>query len=229
MRKIKDLTFYHGTNTVFINSIEKHGLGGYDIVKESQGIELLYHLNDIAETRVTKEYMDAGRGMLRIAVCGILLQTPDDYINWQHGDVYITPNLNRALAYTINNRFGSELFTHIYLVNNFLTQLEIHEAKEIINNYPIVKEIISKKGDPIVIEITNLDESSLLTEGGEDPKRVLIEYLEFLKASPVDGSLLQELNSNNLGQENEYLKEIGFRLNKIINYDQLLIHPVKNQ
>lgn len=213
MTATKDLVFYHGTNTVFVDYIEKYGLGGFDIVKESKAIELLSKLDRIAEHNHTEKYMDVGGGTLRMTVSAILLQTPEDYINWQHGDVYITPSLNRALNYAVKNIFGSELFTYTYHVYNFLTKLEINEAQEILANYPIVKEIISKNGDPIVIEISNLTDEDLFTEGGAEPKRVLNE--------------LQELSRQHSEIKNDYLDDFGFRLKKIIPFDQLIIHPIK--
>jgi len=213
MTKTKDLVFYHGTNTVFIDYIENYGLGGFDIVKESKAVELLSKLDRIAEHNHSEKYMDAGRGMLRMSVSAILLQVSGDHINWQHGDVYITPSLNRAINYAVKNTFGSELFTYTYHVYNFLTKIEISEAQEILDNYPIIKEIFSKNGDPIVIEIGNLTDEDLLTEGGAKPKKVLHE--------------LQELSRQHSEIENGYLDDFGFRLNKIIPFDQLIIHPIK--
>lgn len=145
MKTIEGLKLYHGTNTVFIDYMEKYGLGGYDIVKASEAVELLSKLDKISEHRTKEKYMEADWGTLRMSVAGILLQTPGDFINWQHGDVYLTPSLNRALRYAVSNSLGSEIFTYIYKVYTFLTKLEINEAEEIVNDYPIATEIISKK------------------------------------------------------------------------------------
>jgi hypothetical protein len=208
MREENNLIFYHGTNTVFIENIKKYGLGGYDIVKESRAVELLSALNEIAENTVADKYMDYG--LLRLAIAGILLQTPGDSMNWQHGSVYITPSLNRALKYACYNEIGSELFTHIYKLYNFLTEVGVVQAQELIEKYPLSKEIVFKIGDPIVIEIHNLEENDLLSEGGENPIR-----------------LLKKLNEVNfLNNEENDLDDFGFRLKKIIPYDQLVIRTV---
>ena len=92
-----NVIFYHGTNTVFIEYIKTHGLGGYDIVKESRGIELLSKLNEIAENVDGEKYMNVG--LLRLSVAGILLQTPGDTMNWQHGSVYMNLVLNCLHTY----------------------------------------------------------------------------------------------------------------------------------
>jgi hypothetical protein len=209
MSRENNVTFYHGTNTVFIEYIKKHGLGGYDIVKESRGIELLSKLNEIAENVDGEKYMDVG--LLRLSVTGILLQTPGDTMNWQHGSVYITPSINRALKYACLNELGSELFTYIYHVYNFLSEQGVKEVLEIMNNYPLVKEIIFKKGDPIVIEFQNLKEEDLLSEGGENP-------MSRLKDLDV------VINSND---NKDDLDDFGFRLKKTIPFDQLVIRPIK--
>lgn len=209
MSRENNVIFYHGTNTVFIEYIKTHGLGGYDIVKESRGIELLSKLNEIAENVDGEKYMDVG--LLRLSVAGILLQTPGDTMNWQHGSVYITPSINRALKYACLNELGSELFTYIYHVYNFLSEQGVKEVLEIMNNYPLVKEIIFKKGDPIVIEFHNLKEEDLLSEGGENPMSLLKE-------------LDVVINSND---NKDDLDDFGFRLKKIIPFDQLVIHPIK--
>ena len=204
-----NVIFYHGTNTVFIEYIKTHGLGGYDIVKESRGIELLSKLNEIAENVDGEKYMNVG--LLRLSVAGILLQTPGDTMNWQHGSVYITPSINRALKYACLNELGSELFTYIYHVYNFLSEQGVKEVLELMNNYPLVKEIIFKKGDPIVIEFHNLIEEDLLSEGGENPMSRLKE-------------LDVVINSND---NKDDLDDFGFRLKIIIPFDQLVIRPVK--
>ena len=209
MSRENNVIFYHGTNTVFIEYIKTHGLGGYDIVKESRGIELLSKLNEIAENVDGEKYMDVG--LLRLSVAGILLQTPGDTMNWQHGSVYITPSINRALKYACLNELGSELFTYIYHVYNFLSEQGVKEVLEIMNNYPLVKQIIFKKGDPIVIEFHNLKEEDLLSEGGENPMSLLKE-------------LDVVINSND---NKDDLDDFGFRLKKIIPFDQLVIHPIK--
>lgn len=209
MSKENNVIFYHGTNTVFIEYIKTHGLGGYDIVKESRGIELLSKLNEIAENVDGEKYMDVG--LLRLSVAGILLQTPGDTMNWQHGSVYITPSINRALKYACLNELGSELFTYIYHVYNFLSEQGVKEVLELMNNYPLVKEIIFKKGDPIVIEFNNLKEEDLLSEGGENP-------MSRLKDLDV------VINSND---NKDDLDDFGFRLKKIIPFDQLVIHSIK--
>lgn len=210
MSRENNVIFYHGTNTVFIEYIKKHGLGGYDIVKESRGIELLSKLHEIAENVDGEKYMDFGSGSLRLSVTGILLQTPGDTMNWQHGSVYITPSINRALKYACLNELGSELFTYIYHVYNFLSEQGAKDVLEIMNNYPLVKEIIFKKGDPIVIEFHNLKEEDLLSEGGENPKSRLLD-------------LDVVINSNDNMDD---LDDFGFRLNKIIPFEQLVIRPI---
>ena len=209
MSRENNVIFYHGTHTVFIEYIKTHGLGGYDIVKESRGIELLSKLNEIAENVDGEKYMDVG--LLRLSVAGILLQTPGDTMNWQHGSDYITPSINRALKYACLNELGSELFTYIYHVYNFLSEQGVKEVLEIMNNYPLVKQIIFKKGDPIVIEFHNLKEEDLLSEGGENPMSLLKE-------------LDVVINSND---NKDDLDDFGFRLKKIIPFDQLVIHPIK--
>ena len=103
------------------------------------------------------------------------------------------------------------MFTYIYHVYNFLSEQGVKEVLELMNNYPLVKEIIFKKGDPIVIEFHNLIEEDLLSEGGENPMSRLKE-------------LDVVINSND---NKDDLDDFGFRLKKIIPFDQLVIRPVK--
>lgn len=102
------------------------------------------------------------------------------------------------------------MFTYIYHVYNFLSEQGAKDVLEIMNNYPLVKEIIFKKGDPIVIEFHNLKEEDLLSEGGENPKSRLLD-------------LDVVINSNDNMDD---LDDFGFRLNKIIPFEQLVIRPI---
>lgn len=206
--------FYHGTNSIFLDFISKYGFGGYNIAKESKALELLSELNEIAKNEIPEKYKIAGAGLFQAVVHEILSQRSGDNMNWQHGVTYITPSQKRALRYAVKNKFGSEICSTIFQVYDMLIKDGIKKANDVLANYSIINELFQRNGEPIVIEIKNLTQEDLLSEGGTSPQSGLY--------------LLDEISSK---VEIEFgdltLEDIGFRLNKLMPFEDLIIHIVK--
>ena len=209
---MKTIALYHGTNSIFLDSIKLHGLGGLNIVKETNAISLLRELDDLAESEIQEKYMGVSSGSLRMSVICMCGQQPGTQINWQHGNVYLTPSIKRAMRYAVKNKLGSELFSHIKHLSKLLTHNNISASERILDSYPEAKKIISESGRPIVIEIGGLNTDDLSDEGGESPENIFNEVLYVMK--------------NSANQDNESLEDFGFRLNKTIEFGKLIIHEI---
>jgi len=214
MNAIIPHNFFHGTNSFFIDYISRYGFGGYNLAKESKALELLSVLNEIAKLEIPEKYKTAGAGLFQSVVNQMLLQGGGDSMNWQHGAVYITPSRNRALRYAVKNKLGSEICTTIFQVYDLLIKEGIDKAKDVIAHYSIINELFEKNGEPIVIEISDLTQDDLLSEGGASPKTALCLLDEI--------SLKDEIEFGDLT-----LDDIGFRLNKVIPFEDLKIYQVR--
>jgi hypothetical protein len=208
--------FYHGTNSIFLENIKRFGLGGYNFVKESNVLVLLSELNEIANAKIPEKYKSSGWGLFKAVIYQMLKQTAGDTMNWQHGDVYITPSQKRALRFAVNNKLGSELFTTTYKLYDLLITEGITQAKDALISHPMLYETFNKQGEPIVIEISGLYKNDLLSEGGDSPDTGL--YL-------VDKiSLKEEIDLGDIT-----LDDIGFRLNRIIPFEHLVVYGVRKE
>ena len=213
---MKKLILYHGTNSIFLDSIEQYGLGGINIVEHTNALPLLKELNDLATTELHDEYMNIGWGMLRMTICFICDQSAGSLMNWQHGDVYLSPSVNRAMRFAVKNKYGSELFTNLKYLIDFIDKHTDAKAQTILAKYPAVKELLDKEGRPIVLELADLALEELLDEGGfpaDDFYKKALHYVSILPA---------EKKTDREGP----LDIIGFRLKDPMPFDRLLVHEV---
>jgi hypothetical protein len=202
---------------MFLDSIERYGLGGINIVAHTNVLPLVQQLNQLASVELDKEYMDYGWGMLRMTIECICSQSPGSRINWQHGDVYLTPSVNRAMSFAVENKYGSELFTNLKYLIDFIDKHTDKKAQALVAQYPLVQELLAQEGRPIVFEINNLLADDLLDEGG------LPAATDYAKAIQYVNTLSDE----EIREEDGLFKNIGFRLKHPLAFDRLIVHEVK--
>lgn len=117
---------YHGTCTLFLESIAQHGLGGWDPIKEWRVLECLHKLIPIAEKNrhrsleITK-LLAAIEPMARQVNAGL---------NFQHGAVYLSPSRFTAVRYATGKKKGSELISYTTSMLDELGRLDLEEVKQ---------------------------------------------------------------------------------------------------
>lgn len=210
------LTLYHGTNSLFLESIKQYGLGGIDIVEQTNVLPLVKELNELALLELENEYMDYGWGMLRMTIGFICDQSAGSQINWQHGEVYLSPSVNKAMGFAVKNRYGSELFTNLKYLIDFIDRHTDAKAQAHLAKYPAVKELLYKEGRPIVLELTDLTPEDLLDEGGLPSNTFFLETLHYLKT----------LSDDEKNEKDNPLDIIGFRLKKPMPFERISVHEI---
>jgi hypothetical protein len=214
---MKKLKLYHGTNSIFLESIEQNGLGGINLVEQTNVLPLVKELNDLATSELESEYKDYGWGILRMTISFICDQSAGSRMNWQHGDVYLSPSVNRAMSFAVENKYGSELFTNLNYLIDFIDKHTDAKAQVILTKYPAVKEILNKEGRPIVLELPNLTPADLLDEGGYTADAFYQETLHYLKT----------LSEEEKNEKDNPLDIIGFRLKYPVPLERIIVHEVR--
>lgn len=165
------IPLYHGTSTLFVDSINKFGLGGVNLIQQLRGNEFLKTLQIVADRAFRN---DVEWQTSRFAVQWIADQISfGDSGNFQHGETYLTPSRNSAISYALTNRFGSELITQAYRVYGFIKERgpELLEEQQL-NQHPVTS-LFESDAQPILIVAKNVPVVNVISEGGEPPDRTI--------------------------------------------------------
>jgi hypothetical protein len=203
------IDLFHGTSTLFLDSIIKHGLGGLNPVNEWNLLELsrdLYRLSEkyLSETGYFQENQYGFQRMTE--------QSSGGSANYQHGQTYPSPSKFTALRYA-RNYYGSELLTEI--MNHWKELLKLEDATAsnyLAAKYPKILSLMGATLQPLLIRIKNVEVSSLLSEKGEDPN----EYLRKIN----DAKNKESYNPDTS------LQQTNFRLTKRVSVENLTIWEV---
>jgi hypothetical protein len=168
------IPLFHATSAHFLESIEKHGLGGINIITD-WGIDRVFHrLFQLCDKHLStsSDWVDEKfiyEKMLEQKVTG------GNY-NFRHGSVYLTPSWGTVKIYG-NNRYGSE---YVSSTIKLLEKLEKNGAKFSDNdtqNLLKLLEIQKLPFAPVVLEISDIAVDFIQSETGKNPKNN-IEFME---------------------------------------------------
>jgi hypothetical protein len=161
-----DFPLYHGTCTLFLESIAQHGLGGWDPIKEWRVLECLRKVLPIAEKHaVRSEIISSHIGNARS-----MAEQVNAGLNFQHGSVYLSPSKETAVRYACGKKKGSELISRTILLIEELCRLEaVDECGDISQDYPELLSVLNINPAPVLIRVECVDADMLLSEKGESP------------------------------------------------------------
>ena len=187
------INLYHGTSTLFLDSIVHNGLGAVNPVNEWKLLELskeVYALSEqyLKETKLFQVSSYSYKSMTE--------QTNSGSFNFQHGDTYLSPSKQTAARYAINKRYGSEMLTYTIDFLKELLSLDIKYVKsDLFRKYPKVFGLIEANPSPLLIQVSNVKISSLLSEHGADPQANLDEVEQHINESPdFFDTIMQQTN-----------------------------------
>jgi hypothetical protein len=178
VNNILPIPLYHGTSTLFLDSIIEKGLGGANPVQELKLMELCKEVYKFSEEHLkgTKLFEVSGQVLQRMSE-----QSNIGAFNWQHGHVYLSPSQQTAVNYAISKEFGSELLTYTIM---FLKELILLEVPYVINDmykkYRKVFGMINARASPLLIKINEIYTTSLTTEHGDDCSNSIKEIDELM-------------------------------------------------
>jgi hypothetical protein len=174
--------YFHGTSSLFVDSIKKHGLGGVNPNFKFGHLKSLKSLFELAEkTLLDKEEFrkiyDTTRAMSLQAKLKTKIDGKDEILNFLHNRIYIALSQERAISYATLNKYGSEILSTSIKLVELLDKYKINYSSinESIVNIRNVKE---KSPKPILIKVLSVDENRLDKEDG----KTAIEALDFLRS-----------------------------------------------
>lgn len=168
-----DIDLFHGTSSIFIDSIAEFGLGGQDISKK-------YHLRETFEELIgffKKHDSDSLWWAREGFICEKMMEgsVSNSGFNFRYGGVYLTPSIETAKRYATSNKYGSELASYCIAAYEEVKKINPEIAKIIISKNSFIHDLINSKGSPVVLKINGVTKENLTTEQGNSIDAQLIK------------------------------------------------------
>jgi hypothetical protein len=168
---------YHGTNSIWWESIREYGLGGRNVITELGVIELLKELLTISDANG----LEAPSDKLRHSAENIATQKVGvEGWNYRHGTTYLCAAPMKAAAYTSARRCGSEAIEYCLgwyeMIHEKCPELLVQLSERL---EPLLA-ISAKGGVPLVLEVRDIPSDILRDERGKDIKAVLDHLSELV-------------------------------------------------
>lgn len=187
------IKLYHGTSTLFLDSILKKGLAGTNPIDDWKVLNLGLEIYTLCEKHL---YGDNSFLNKKATFKEMIDQSNKGSFNFQHGQTYITPSKQTAIRYAINNEYGSEFLSRVIFFLKKLLELEINlVTNDLYKKYPKIYGLLEARPSPVLIEINDVRKSDLLNEHGSEPEsnfNLLEEYKS--ETSIMFDLLTQQIN-----------------------------------
>ena len=213
------MKYYHGTSSIFLESIIEFGLGGINPNIKFKNLELLKYLSEKCEEKIpsNEDYLK-----IRIGSLGIANQKPVIYnlnggktfkANYEHHNIYVSLAKERALFYACDNEYGSEVLECCVKMFQLLLKDDINFALPPELNLFHIDKYIGKKHKAILIEIDGIKLTELETEFGESAVKYFSE-------------LIKDFKTMNQSESDQKLGQANFRLKKTVKRSQMKIYEI---
>lgn len=175
---------YHGTTTLFLDSIKEYGLGGRDLVGEWELVSVFRALFELAEQRLAGDDLWL-RYREKASYIAYQKNSEDNFnYNFQHGQLYITHYRGLANDYAILDA-GCELLQYIRGFVRLLSRAGAHsEVKKIIQGK--VESVLSKSYQPVLLQLNSVKLADVESENGIDKDELLSLWEKSFETGIVD-------------------------------------------
>ena len=157
------IPLYHGTSSIFINSILQYGFSAKNPIKTLNILPFYEKLYKICDELfgIDSDWTN-GRWLYK----NIKDQKQNiGSSNFRHGATYLSPNRNTAAYYAIKNQFGSEILSEAIKLYNKINNYAPERLLKF-RELPVV-QMLNGKPCPVLFEIFNMDLQIMKSEKGE--------------------------------------------------------------
>jgi hypothetical protein len=182
---ILTIPLYHGTSSLFIDSIIDKGLGGIDPLDELGAREFGCKMFDLCDRYLCRdEKWKSHRGLVEATV---KQESIGGGLNYKHGESYLALAPDMAISYACSQRYGSEFLTtsirmYILLKYKNVVDLSCFDAS------PMMK-LLDVAHHPILLTLNNVKIKDIDTE----TDRILSQQLEEIEIY-MKKNILRNLN-----------------------------------
>lgn len=195
--------YYHGTSTIFLESIKTTGLGAINPNLDFKNLDVLRYLVSITEKWLLKdqEYLALRKNTLAMAKQTVIENTiiQSDLIpnfNFRHDKMHISLSRMTALSYCIRNKYGSEILERCIILITLLEKNNIHYNIPSEINLFNIKQYINIDAKPILIEIIGLEDEYIEEENGKNGKEMMNLFRDQTQTLNQKQIFIEELKYN---------------------------------
>lgn len=197
--------YFHGTSTIFLDSIRKYGLGSINPNIDYKNLDVLQFLFYQCELHLLNnpnylQLRDTSSLMVNQSASEVVNKFGQKQIlNYKHDGIYVGLSRERAAIYAVLNKYGSEILERCIDLYQILLQSDVPVdiPKEIdIFNF---RQFINKEYKPIIIEVSDISDKQLEKEDGSSA----IKELNLLR---------KEIPKMNEKEKFEYLQFCNYKL-----------------
>tara|TARA_B110000211_G_scaffold235021_1_gene308554 strand:+ start:24726 stop:25364 length:639 start_codon:yes stop_codon:yes gene_type:complete len=194
------VTLYHGTSSLFLDSIVKNGLGGVNPIDEWKVHEFATRIYPLIESHLSNRD-DLVHSIYSYGQ--MVNQKAGKSMNFQHGDTYISASKYTTVNYALSNTHGSELLSYSLRFLSELVGVNVEVVTDVIyKEFPHMFNLLELKPTPILLEINKVNSSTLLAEDGSSAKDNISMINNIIRDYPEKYELM--------------LQQTNFRLNQAI-------------
>ncbi|TOF02350.1 hypothetical protein CGJ31_23350 [Vibrio parahaemolyticus] len=177
---------FHGTSSIFLDSINQSGLGGENVSKKFEINAMFSQVVDAFNSKYKDCNWWVGEGF----ICEKMVrqEVTNGGFNFRYGGVYLTPSLKTAKNYATSNKYGSELISYFIRSYEELFKLDPMLADKIFPIAHPLRQLIALNPVPVVLEVVGITKDCLVTEQGMP----IEEQLELMRQFPEE--LWQQFN-----------------------------------
>lgn len=193
------IDLWHGTSKHLLPSIEKHGLGGIDLMGNWGVISFL------REVFPHLGYTDGNFNdphYLSLIAMNAALEQRKGHMNFQYGDLYAAGSLEKAQSWA---KQAPEQMHFAKLAMEIGRERAKTKIDAILDGYPEIRNFIAKEPFPIVLKLPKLSFDRICDESGGDP--YFVEEI---------GSAVANVTNS----------QLGFRVKGVIPFDQIDVYKV---
>lgn len=178
-------SYFHGTSTIFLDSIRKHGLGAVNPNIEFKNLEVLKFLFATCEHHIPnnskhQHLRDTTKAMVHQGIHKLVDEKGKKLYNYyRHDGIFVSLSKIRAAIYSVTNKYGSEILERCILHYEILIEekVEFKIPPEIdLFNF---RQYIEVETKPIMVKIVSVPDKNLETEDGKPAS----DTLNFLRRS----------------------------------------------
>lgn len=169
-------SFWHGTSDIFLDSIRKTGFGTINAGSDLKLLDLLSFLyQETSRQNIDHPTLSLNCESIEATIAQSDMDFEGVLLNFRHKQTYISASALRAATYACLNHVGSELLEKCLILLSVLIDSkadpEIPGELDKLN----IRQYLSIKAKPIMIEIRDIIDNDLLLESGESAESTLWE------------------------------------------------------
>lgn len=191
------IPLYHGTSTLFIDSIEKTGLGGEDPLGELGARDFFDDLWEFAQRKIGRDES------YRKDLDEISFYANQGYLegsyNYRHGESYLTIGDELGVKYALECNFGSEYLHYMWRLYALMKAGKV-DGVEAFEERTILQVLLKEPYYPILITLNKVKLEDVVTETGKPMQEQLEEIEEYMRigrVSPLSFKLVSPIHKEN--------------------------------